>query len=185
MYVEHMNLSNTTILIETGTEGSARPVVIHPERPNTSSASIPGYAGNISLSGSSLFCGVNDGKTACNKKPERFVISASAGNEDLSCTVDTHVLDFAGESLPHAIVHLQRGTVRPSTAASLHGVIWARNICTSSVDFNLKTSDSNSGKSVVEQANTAWKWEEKRFPGYGQMVVRGIRGTGLDTFRRW
>jgi hypothetical protein len=183
MYVEHMNLSNTTILIETGTEVSARPVVIHPERPNTSSALIPGYAGNITLSGSSLLCGVNDGTIACNEKPERFIISASAGNEDLSCAADTHVLDFAGDSLPHAIVHLQRGTVRPSTAANLHGVIWARNICTASGGFNLKTSDS--GKSVVEQANTAWKWQEKRFPGYGQMVVRGIRGTGLDTFRRW
>ena len=62
-------------------------------------------------------------------------------------------------------------------------MIWARNICTASGGFNLKTSDS--GKSVVEQANTAWKWQEKRFPGYGLMVVRGIRGTGLDTFRRW
>ena len=67
MYVEHMNLSNTAILIETGTEGSARPVVIHPERPNTSSALIPGYAGNITLSNSSLFCGVNDGEFACNE----------------------------------------------------------------------------------------------------------------------
>ena len=183
MYVEHMNLSSTKILIETGTASNARPVVIHPERPNTSSASIPGYAGNITLSNSSLFCGVNDGQTACNKQPERFVISAFAGNEDLSCNANTHVLDFAGDSLPHAIVHLQRGTVRPSTAANLHGVIWARNICTASGGFNLKTSDS--GKSIVEQANTAWKWEEKKFPGYGQMVVRGIRGTGLDTFRRW
>lgn len=183
MYVEHMNLNNTKILIETGTAGNARPVVIHPERPKTSSAAIPGYAGNITLSGSSLLCGVNNGDTNCNEKPERFVISASAGNEDLSCYATSHVLDFAGDSLPHAIVHLQKGTVRPSAAANLHGVIWARNICTSDVAFTLKTS--NSGKSVVEQANTLWQWEEKRFPGYGQMVVRGIRGTGLDTFRRW
>ena len=183
MYVEHINLSNTKILIETGTAGNARPVVIHPERPKTSSAAIPGYAGNITLSGSSLLCGVNNGDTSCNEKPERFVISASAGNEDLSCGATSHVLDFAGDSLPHAIVHLQKGTVRPSAAANLHGVIWARNICTSDIAFTLKTS--NSGKSVVEQANTLWQWEENRFPGYGQMVVRGIRGTGLDTFRRW
>ena len=126
---------------------------------------------------------MNDGDSACNEKPERFVISASAGTDELSCAASAHVLDFAGDSLPHAIVHLRKGTVRPSTAASLHGVIWAHNICTSDVDFTLKTS--NSGKSVVEQANTLWQWEEKRFPGYGQMVVRGIRGTGLDTFRRW
>ena len=26
---------------------------------------------------------------------------------------------------------------------------------------------------------------QPNFPGYGQMVTRGIRGTGLDTFRRW
>ena len=46
-------------------------------------------------------------------------------------------------------------------------------------------SVNDSSMSVVREANTLWQWEEKGFPGYGQMVVRGIRGTGLDTFRRW
>ena len=65
----------------------------------------------------------------------------------------------------------------------MHGIIWAQNICTRDYTFTLKTFDNNG--SVVEAANTLWSWPDKGFPGYGQMVVRGIRGTGLDTFRRW
>ena len=183
MYVEHMNLSNTKILIETGGTNSPRPVVIHLELPRQNSTRITDISGNITLSENSTFCGVNTGSTACNAKPERFVISAAAGTDNLSCDESNHVLDFHGNSLPHAIVHLPKGTVRPTANATLHGVIWAQNICTDSVDFTLETSDFN--EPVVQKAYTLWKWGERGFPGYGQMVVRGIRGKGLDTFRRW
>ena len=183
MYIEHMNLSKTQILIETGTNANARPVVLHLELPNTTSAQTIYSSGNIKLKGTSLLCGVDKAGTICNEKPERFIIAATVGTDDLSCDADVHVLDFAGNSLPHAMVHLRKGTVKPSSDATLHGIIWAQNICTQDVEFTLKTFDSDG--SVVEAANTLWQWPNKGFPGYGQMVVRGIRGTGLDTFRRW
>ena len=44
---------------------------------------------------------------------------------------------------------------------------------------------NSNGNSVVRDLHQQWDWEGKNFPGYGQMVTRGIRGTGLDTFRRW
>ena len=34
----------------------------------------------------------------------------------------------------------------------------------------------------MRDLNTQWGWSEKGFAGYGQMVVRGIRGQGW-TFR--
>ena len=46
-------------------------------------------------------------------------------------------------------------------------------------------TDTNGSSSVVRDLNDLWGWENKNFPGYGQMVTRGIRGSGLDTFRRW
>lgn len=183
MYIEHMNLNNTEVLIETGSSSKPRPVVIHLELPKSSSKIISNLSGNIKLSGDSLFCGVNNGQRQCNGKPERFVIAASAGTDGLSCDATAHVLDFTGDTLPHAFIHLRKGTVKPAADATLHGVIWAQNICTKDVQFTLNTSDSN--ETVVRAANTLWQWGEQGFPGYGQMVVRGIRGTGLDTFRRW
>ena len=183
MYIEHINLNKTKVLIETGTEAKIRPVILHLELPKTNSRQTIYSSGNIKLNGSSLLCGVNNGDVSCNKKPERFVIGAAAGTDDLSCDQDVHVLDFAGNSLPHAMVLLRQGTVKPSSEASTHGIIWAQNICTGDYKFTLKTSDTSG--SVVEAANTLWNWPDKGFPGYGQMVVRGIRGTGLDTFRRW
>jgi hypothetical protein len=183
IYVEHMNLTETKVLIETGSESKPRPVVIHLELPRQNSINMENISGNIVLGANSKFCGVNNGSTDCNAKPERFVVSSAAGTNDLSCDASSHVLDFSGDSLPHAIVHLRKGTVRPSADATLHGVIWAQNICTSESNFTLETSASN--KPVVEAAYELWGWRDKKFPGYGQMVVRGIRGTGLDTFRRW
>ena len=183
MYIEHMDLRKTKVLVETGSSSSARPVVIHLELPKPDSARINGLSGSIKLSGNSVFCGVNTGSTSCNGQPERFVLSAAAGTEDLSCDATSHVIDFSGSSLPHAIIHLRKGTVRPSSNANLHGMIWAQNICTSGTNFSLETKVGD--RTVVEAANDLWQWSENGFPGYGQMVVRGIRGTGLDTFRRW
>ena len=183
IYVEHMNLNDTEILIETGSTLSPRPVVVHLELPKQDSMRMPRMSGNIVLGGNSKFCGINNGSKTCNGRPERFVLSAAAGTDNLSCDGNSHVLDFSGNSLPHAIVHLRKGTVRPTADATLHGVIWAQNICTVGTDFSLETSASN--QPVVEAAYELWNWKDKDFPGYGQMVVRGIRGTGLDTFRRW
>ena len=101
MYVEHIHLTNTKILIETGSSSSARPVVIHLELPRANSRKSENLSGNITLGDNSLFCGVNNGSTNCNGKPERFVIAASA--RDLNCEATSHVSN-CGDSLPHAVL---------------------------------------------------------------------------------
>ena len=178
LYVEHLNLDKTKLHIE----NSSRPVVIHLERPQQDNVN-SNLSGRIELTGSSEFCGVNSGSSRCNGKPERFVITANAGQTGMACNANTHVVSFEGDSLPHAFIHLPKGTVRPTAEAKLHGVIWAHSICASDGNIQLVTEDSSG--TVVRAADSLWGWSDQGFPGYGRMVTRGIRGTGLDTFRRW
>ncbi len=190
VFVEHINLTQTRLLIETS---ASRPVVLHLEYPGTSTveASEPGITGSINLGNGSQLCGVNSGETTCNAKPEQLVILSAAPKPSgvRSCSVSPHtdryVLAFDGDSLPHATVHLIPGFVKTgSSTTKLNGLIWADGICTNSGPFSLIT-DTSGSSSVVRDLNERWDWENKNFPGYGQMVARGIRGTGLDTFRRW
>ena len=178
LYVEHLNLDKTKLHIE----NSSRPVVIHLERPQQDTFN-SNLSGRIELAGTSEFCGVNSGSSTCNGKPERFVITASAGQTGMACNANTHVVSFEGDSLPHAFIHLPKGTVRPTDDAKVHGVIWAHSICADGGNIQLITEDSSG--TVVRAANNLWQWSDQGFPGYGRMVTRGIRGTGLDTFRRW
>ena len=102
---------------------------------------------------------------------------------------------FDGESLPHATLHLIPGIVKAGKkinetqetqkSTKLNGLIWADAICTEKKNSFSLVTDNINGSSVVRDLYQQWDWEEKNFPGYGQMVIRGIRGTGLDTFRRW
>ena len=101
----------------------------------------------------------------------------------MNCEADSTVLSFEGDNLPHALVHLPKGTVRPTADAKLHGLIWAHSICANNGAIQLVTEDSDG--TVVRAADELWQWSDQGFPGYGRMVTRGIRGTGLDTFRRW
>ena len=191
VFVEHINLTNTRLLIETS---ASRPVVLHLEYPGTSTVapSEPGITGSISLGNGSQLCGVNNGETTCNAEPEQLVILSAAPKPSglRSCTsvspqTDHYVLAFDGDSLPNATVHLIPGFVKTgSTTTKLNGLIWADGICTGLGPFSLMT-DTNGSSSVVRDLNDLWGWENKNFPGYGQMVTRGIRGSGLDTFRRW
>ncbi len=190
VFVEHINLTETRLLIETS---ESRPVVLHLEYPGTStvSPSDTRITGSINLGIGSQLCGVNSGDEACNGKSEQLVILSAAPkpNEVRSCSVnpetDRYVLQFEGESLPHATIHLLPGFVKTgSSTTSLNGLIWADGICTNAGPFSLITS-ANGASSVVRNINELWRWESKNFPGYGQMVTRGVRGTGLDTFRRW
>lgn len=190
IFVEHINLTKTRLLIETS---ESRPVVLHLEYPGTSTVrpSDTGITGSINLESGSQLCGVNSGDESCNGKAEQLVILSAAPKPDevRSCSVtpktDPYVLQFEGESLPHASVHLIPGFVKTgSRATSLNGLIWADGICTNAGPFSLITDDSGDG-SVVRNINELWRWGSKNFPGYGQMVTRGVRGTGLDTFRRW
>jgi hypothetical protein len=178
LYVEHLNLDKTKLHIE----NSSRPVVIHLERPQQDNVN-SNLSGRIELAGTSEFCGVNSGSSTCNSKPERFVITANAGQTGMACNAQNHVVSFEGDSLPHAFIHLPKGTVQPTGDAKLHGVIWAHSICAGNGNIQLVTEDSSG--TVVQAANNLWQWSDQGFPGYGRMVTRGIRGTGLDTFRRW
>jgi hypothetical protein len=178
LYVEHLNLDKTKLHIE----NSDKPVVIHLERHQEDNFN-SNLSGRIELAGTSEFCGVNSGSSTCNGKPERFVITANAGQTGMACNANTHVVSFEGDSLPHAFIHLPKGTVRPTADAKLHGVIWAHSICAGDGNIQLVTEDSSG--TVVRAADSLWKWSDQGFPGYGRMVTRGIRGTGLDTFRRW
>jgi hypothetical protein len=157
-------------------------VVLHLERPQGDSVD-SNLSGRIQLSDTSELCGVNSGSSSCNGQPERLVITANAGQTGMACNADTHVVSFEGDSLPHAFIHLPKGTVRPSGDAKLHGVIWAHSICAKDGNIQLVTEDASG--TVVRAADSLWGWSDQGFPGYGRMVTRGIRGTGLDTFRRW
>ena len=178
VFIEHMKLSATQLLIESG----QRPVVLHLEKPQGDAIN-SNLSGQIKLTGTSKLCGVTGESTSCNGKPERLVITANAGQTGMACNASTHVLSFEGDTLPHAFIHLPRGTVKASADSKLHGVIWAHSICAKDGGIHLVTEDSNS--TVVRAADDLWEWSEEGFPGYGRMVTRGIRGTGLDTFRRW
>ena len=190
VFVEHINLTSTRLLIETSAD---RPVVLHLEYPGTSTVkpSEPGITGSINLASGAQLCAVNTGSDTCNGKPEQLIILSAAPKPGgvLSCVVspDTnrYVLRFDGDSLPAASVHLIPGIVKTgSNSTSLNGLIWADGICSDAGPFNLIT-DTSGGSTVVRDLNEQWDWKSKNFPGYGQMVTRGIRGTGLDTFRRW
>ena len=190
IFVEHINLTSTRLLIETSAN---RPVVLHLEYPGTSTVapSEPGITGSINLGSGAQLCGVDAGSDICNGKPEQLIILSAAPKPSgvRSCGVspvsDQYVLAFDGDSLPAASVHLIPGIVKTGTSStSLNGLIWADGICTDAGPFDLITGTSGDS-TVVRDLNQQWDWESQNFPGYGQMVTRGIRGTGLDTFRRW
>ncbi|QNI85830.1 putative conserved membrane protein [Synechococcus sp. PROS-7-1] len=190
VFVEHINLTSTRLLIETSAN---RPVVLHLEYPGTSTVapSEPGITGSINLGSGAQLCGVNAGSNTCNGKPEQLIILSAAPKPSgvRSCGVspvsDKYVLAFDGDSLPAASVHLIPGIVKTGTSStSLNGLIWADGVCTDAGPFDLITGTSGDS-TVVRDLNEQWDWESQNFPGYGQMVTRGIRGTGLDTFRRW
>ena len=202
IFVEHINLTKTKLLIETtvktidenGNEQQrTRPVVLHLEYPGTSTVapSEPGITGSINLGSGAQLCGVNAGSDTCNGKPEQLIILSAAPKPSgvrscgLTPSTDKYVLAFDGDSLPAASVHLLPGIVKTgSSSTSLNGLIWADGICADAGPFDLITGTSGDS-TVVRDLNEQWDWESQNFPGYGQMVTRGIRGTGLDTFRRW
>ena len=190
VFVEHINLTSTRLLIETSAN---RPVVLHLEYPGTSTVdpSEPGITGSINLGSGAQLCGVDTGGTTCNGKPEQLIILSAAPKPSgvrgcgVSPQTDQYVLAFDGDSLPHATVHLIPGIIKTGTSStSLNGLIWADGICTDAGPFALITGTTGDS-TVVRDLNAQWGWENQNFPGYGQMVTRGIRGTGLDTFRRW
>ena len=69
----------------------------------------------------------------------------------------------------------------------MNGIIWANSICTgpsSGTTYDLTIStDGPNNKPVVENAEELWGWDHQK--RYGRKVVRGVRGTGFDTFTRF
>ena len=191
IYVEHINLTKSKLFIETN---ASRPVVVHLEYPGTStvSPSETAITGSINLGKESQLCGVDIGESDCNEKPEELVILSTAPKpttkrecSSVNPKSNRYILAFEGNSLPYATVHLIPGFIKTgSSTTTLNGLIWADGICTDAGPFKLITNTQGSS-SVVRDLNKRWGWESKNFPGYGQMVTRGVRGTGLDTFRRW
>ena len=190
VFVEHINLTNTRLLFETSSD---RPIVLHLEYPgtNTTKPLDPAVTGSINLDSNSQLCGVANNSNDCNGEPEQFILLSGAptpsGVRGCMATPSTeqYVLAFEGNSLPHAIVHLLPGIVKTGpNSTELNGLIWSNSVCTSNGNFTLDT-DTTGSSSVVKDTNDLWGWSENGFAGYGRMVTRGIRGTGLDTFRRW
>ena len=185
VYLDHVNLTNKKLLIETT---DTRSVVLHLEQP-VAYPNDPNFSRAITLSGSAKLCSVNPGSTTCNGNPEQLVIMASSGAapED-ACNTTVRSLSFKDDNLPYALLYLPTGTIRPNNA-NLSGLAWASSICV--VDENNNPSSftlntSQSGIPVVQRANDNWGWLSRfNYPGYGRMVTRAIRGTSLDTFERW
>jgi hypothetical protein len=192
IYIEHINLKRSTLYIENSSE---RPIVLHLETP-AGAARRSDLSGQYELSGSSLICGVNqingslppsNGVTACNNKPELLILASSDGDPTTGCNGNSisGTFRFGGMALPAAMINMPNGNVELNAASTTtKAVIWANSICTGNGQrLTLDTTGSNNQTSIIVQAEQQWQWpEEKR---YGRTIVRGIRGTGFDTFSRW
>jgi hypothetical protein len=187
VFIEHINLSTTRVFFE----NSNRPIVIHLELPTNGGErrSDLQTSYKYSLAGTSKLCGANNNSFNCNQKSDAFVIASSKGNVGLTCNNqdDNSTLVFGGNNIPAAWINLPKGRVQLNSDASIRGVIWANSICTdqtggTSHELTLVTKQIN-GNSVVEQAEQLWDWDDQK--RYGRTVVRGVRGTGFDTFTRF
>ena len=134
-------------------------------------------------------CGVNsladtgsDKLPECNLQPAQFVITQTGGSEQASCpqTAEESDFMFEGESLPAAWLSMETGRTRP-IAATLRGVIWASSICP--IGDTTVITQNSVGIAYVDQAKTYWDFPSTG--GVGRRIVRGIRGSGFDIFKRW
>ena len=199
VYIEHMNLSRSKIYIE---NSKKRPIVLHLEPPSGAERRND-LIGSYELKETSLLCGINPfnedtsgrtnakeapstGDTACNRKAELLILASSEGNPTTDCKNNTKegTLHIGGDVLPAAMINMPNGNIELNAGNTVtKAVIWANSICTgSNQSLNLDTTTSDNQTSIISQAEQQWDWPEKR---YGRTIVRGIRGTGFDTFSRW
>lgn len=199
VYIEHMNLSRSKIYIENSTK---RPIVLHLETPSGAERRND-LVGRYELKETSLLCGINpfsedasgranakeaptSGIIDCNRKAELLILASSEGNPATECKNNTKegTLHIGANVLPAAIINMPNGNIELNTSSTLtKAVIWANSICTgSNQSLTLDTTTSDNQTSIISQAEQQWDWLEKR---YGRTIVRGIRGTGFDTFSRW
>jgi len=178
IWVESLQLRNgASLSIETSTSQGARPVILrllrNQETINLTSGKLcqADYAANAS---SPLPC-------SSSPKAENLAIVASNGDNATNCSSATQTLKFGGNSLPAALVLMPQGTVSISSAATIKGLLWAGNIC-AAPGIALSTANTD-GSSIIKGFQSTWKWDNSLT--FGRTVTRGIRGTGLDLFRRW
>lgn len=183
LFVEHINLSNTNVRFRT--LGSAiEAVVLHLELPYNSAVASD-LSGRIQLDGNSSLCLTSTSGSSCDvSQPERLVISSSTGPQPSQCSSITskpYVLQIAGDALPAALIHLPKASLSLSAEAQMAGIVWAHDICANGHGLQLSTEVG--GTPVIASAQQFWGWEPEN--GYGRQVLRGIRGTGLDIFKRF
>ena len=187
IFVEHIDLSHTKVLIQT----DDRPVVMHLELPPGSGSRRPDLSNfRYSLQGNSKFCGADGNSLSrCNNIPESFIIVSMAGDVGTTCDNNNEqsTLSFGDNNLPAAWINLPKGKVELSSDTNLNGVIWANSICAGAESGPLyqlsMNTDGQSNKSIFENAEDYWDWDERK--RYGRKVIRGVRGTGFDTFTRF
>ena len=136
---------------------------------------------SIALVSPSSLCAANSGETTCRQEAERLAIVANGGDSPSSCAAATQKLSISGNALPAALVLMPQGTVNATASASMRGLIWAHQIC-ATAGLALTTTSADGGN-VVDKAKTSWHWNEDL--SLGITVTKGMRGTGLDMFRRW
>lgn len=178
IWIESIQLRNGAKLsIETASSNGARPVVLRLLRPQES----------IRLSNGTLcqadYQSATSAPLPCSTTPraERLALVASNGDDAASCSTATQVLTVNASSLPSALVLMPQGSVSVSGAGTFNGLIWAKNICAPQ-GLSLFSNNSD-GSSIIEEFKSTWKWDNSQT--FGRTVTRGIRGTGLDLFRRW
>ncbi|MFM1899435.1 MAG: hypothetical protein RLZZ216_11 [Cyanobacteriota bacterium] len=178
IWIEKIQLgSGAKLSIETSDSTGARPVILRMLRPQES----------IRVS-NGILCQADyyPSQTAplpCSNSPvaERLAIVGSNGDDANTCNESTQIVAFTGESLPAALILMPQGSVVANGPTDMHGMIWAKNICASS-GINLKTNNP-AGSSIHDGLRNTWKWDSSLT--FGRTATRGIRGTGLDLFRRW
>ena len=121
-------------------------------------------------------------RRAATKNPAQLVVTSNAGNNAVSCPVNANNDDLiiSGNSLPAAWISMDEGRIR-SKNASIRGVLWSSAICNQG---NLKiTTEDDGGTAYTTQARQYWNISENE--GIGKRIIRGIRGSGFDIFKRW
>lgn len=187
VFIEHINLSQTQLFIQ----NDDRPVVLHLGLPPGGGSRRSDLGSHqYSLNNNSQICGSNNGASSnCNNVAESFVIASSEGDVGTTCDNENRqsTLQFGGSNLPSAWINLSKGKVELNADTTINGIIWANSICTgpsNGTTYELTIStDGTNNKPVVENAEELWGWDDQK--RYGRKVVRGVRGTGFDTFTRF
>ncbi|MDA7434600.1 hypothetical protein N8517_03230, partial [Synechococcus sp. AH-601-L23] len=181
IFVEHVNLSKTRIHIENDT---SRPIVLKLQLPNDAQARND-LTREYALSDSSIICGANSGEQSCNNKSELFVITADSGSSTNLCsnTPPETSLKFGGNNIPAALINWPLGSIDLNNDAKTKAIMWANSICTKGFNLTLDTSTDDNTTPIVAAAELQWTWDPSK--RYGRTTLRGIRGTGFDTFSRW